>query len=231
MKSPPVQFTDDAAREMVEEFAERGHPARGCRRAQRASIQACTGSAGRGGGRTRPYAPRPERAFPTRHAHACPVGAAVARLPPAAVDPVGRTGRRRHHPGGAGRLDRLQPRSKEHGEGSARRGAVTVLPYSLIGPFAGVFIDRWSRRRIMVVAPLLKTRSCRSCCSTRSAWPVRCSSTPARCAVISVNRFFLAAAQAVVPRLVPARGPAGGELGGDRRRDAWRCSWACSRAA
>src|SRR5919201_1943549 len=31
-------------------------------------------------------------------------------------------------------------------------GALTVLllPYSLIGPFAGVFIDRWSRRQILV---------------------------------------------------------------------------------
>ena len=28
--------------------------------------------------------------------------------------------------------------------------AVLYLPYSLIGPFAGVFIDRWSRRQIMV---------------------------------------------------------------------------------
>src|SRR6204780_4657981 len=28
--------------------------------------------------------------------------------------------------------------------------AVLSLPYSLIGPFAGVFIDRWSRRQILV---------------------------------------------------------------------------------
>ena len=28
--------------------------------------------------------------------------------------------------------------------------AVLYLPYSLIGPFAGVFIDRWSRRQIIV---------------------------------------------------------------------------------
>ena len=28
--------------------------------------------------------------------------------------------------------------------------AVLYLPYSLIGPFAGVFIDRWSRRQILV---------------------------------------------------------------------------------
>ena len=28
--------------------------------------------------------------------------------------------------------------------------AVLYVPYSLIGPFAGVFIDRWSRRQILV---------------------------------------------------------------------------------
>ena len=31
------------------------------------------------------------------------------------------------------------------------------LPYSLIGPFAGVFIDRWSRRQILVCSALLRS--------------------------------------------------------------------------
>ena len=30
------------------------------------------------------------------------------------------------------------------------------LPFSILGPFTGVFIDRWSRRKILVVAPLLR---------------------------------------------------------------------------
>src|SRR6476661_5001067 len=28
----------------------------------------------------------------------------------------------------------------------------TLLPYSLVGPFAGVFLDRWRRQRVLVVA-------------------------------------------------------------------------------
>jgi MFS family permease len=32
--------------------------------------------------------------------------------------------------------------------------AILLLPYSLIGPFVGVFIDRWSRRQILVIANL-----------------------------------------------------------------------------
>jgi MFS family permease len=34
--------------------------------------------------------------------------------------------------------------------------ALLLLPYSLVGPFAGVFLDRWSRVRILVVANLLR---------------------------------------------------------------------------
>ena len=34
--------------------------------------------------------------------------------------------------------------------------AVLYLPYSLIGPFAGVFIDRWSRRQILLWSALLR---------------------------------------------------------------------------
>ena len=35
--------------------------------------------------------------------------------------------------------------------------AVLYLPYSVIGPFAGVFIDRWSRRQIMVWSALIRS--------------------------------------------------------------------------
>ena len=31
-----------------------------------------------------------------------------------------------------------------------------LLPYSILGPFVGVFIDRWSRRQILVIAPLVR---------------------------------------------------------------------------
>lgn len=34
--------------------------------------------------------------------------------------------------------------------------AILLLPYSIVGPFAGVFLDRWSRRNVLVRANLLK---------------------------------------------------------------------------
>lgn len=34
--------------------------------------------------------------------------------------------------------------------------AATLLPFSLVGPFAGVLLDRWSRRNVLVGAPLVR---------------------------------------------------------------------------
>ena len=34
--------------------------------------------------------------------------------------------------------------------------AVLLLPYSVIGPFAGALLDRWDRRRVLVAANLLR---------------------------------------------------------------------------
>jgi predicted MFS family arabinose efflux permease len=85
--------------------------------------------------------------------------------------------------------------------GLFKAALVVSLPYSILGPFVGVFIDRWSRRRILVLTPWIRT-----------ATVLLVLFDPAHQAVLffagalivlSVNRFFLATAQAVVPRLVP----------------------------
>jgi MFS family permease len=95
----------------------------------------------------------------------------------------------------------FSPESQTTAGGFAVASAIVIVPFSLIGPFTGVFIDRWSRRRIMIIAPLV-----------RAAPAFLVLASPARHAfwfyaaalfVTSVNRFFLATAQAVVPRLVP----------------------------
>ncbi|PZS29594.1 MAG: MFS transporter [Pseudonocardiales bacterium] len=81
--------------------------------------------------------------------------------------------------------------------------ATLLLPYSLVGPFAGVFIDRWRRQRILLVANLI--RAAMVVCvallivggSTGKVFFV------VTLAVLSVNRFFLAALSAALPHVVP----------------------------
>ncbi len=78
---------------------------------------------------------------------------------------------------------------------------VVSLPFSILGPFTGVFIDRWSRRRILVIAPLLRVAPMWLVLFDPKAAPVLFFGGALW--VLSVNRFYLATAVAVVPRLVP----------------------------
>ena len=80
--------------------------------------------------------------------------------------------------------------------------AVLYLPYSLIGPFAGVFIDRWSRRQILVWSALL-----RAVFVALTAFLVASGSLGpplyiSVLAVLGVNRFFLSSLSAALPHVV-----------------------------
>jgi MFS family permease len=95
----------------------------------------------------------------------------------------------------------FNPEEQNTALGFAIATLIVSLPFSVLGPFTGVFIDRWSRRSIMVVAPLIRAAL---------VWLVLFEAKDAPVAfyggallVLSVNRFYLATAVAVVPRLVP----------------------------
>ena len=95
----------------------------------------------------------------------------------------------------------FSPEKQSTALGFAIATAVVSAPFSIIGPFTGVFIDRWSRRRILVVAPWLRAGL---------VWLVLFDPHggafffyAGALWVLSVNRFYLATAVAVVPRLVP----------------------------
>ncbi len=81
--------------------------------------------------------------------------------------------------------------------------AVILLPYSVIGPFAGVFLDRWSRQRVLVLANLV-----RACIVLLAAalliWqgPVSPAFYVTALAATSVNRFYLSALSAGLPHTV-----------------------------
>ena len=96
----------------------------------------------------------------------------------------------------------FSPEKQHTASGFAVASLILFLPYSLIGPFTGVFIDRWSRRKIMVISPLLRAAVVGFVLLSPTGAPV--GFYAAALFVTSINRFFLSTAQAIVPRLVPA---------------------------
>lgn len=88
--------------------------------------------------------------------------------------------------------------------------AVLLLPYSLLGPFAGVLLDRWSRQRVLLVANLLRCVLVAAVAAIVWGGVGGLPFYAAALAVISVNRFVLSALSAALPHvtasehLVPA---------------------------
>ncbi|MGO8960137.1 MAG: MFS transporter [Streptosporangiaceae bacterium] len=80
--------------------------------------------------------------------------------------------------------------------------AVLYLPYSLIGPFAGVFIDRWSRRQILVRAALLRSLFVVITAGLVASGKLGVPLYVGVLAVLGVNRFFLSALSASLPHVV-----------------------------
>ncbi|MGW5681530.1 MFS transporter [Nonomuraea sp. NPDC003754] len=81
--------------------------------------------------------------------------------------------------------------------------AVLLLPYSVLGPFVGVFIDRWSRRQILVVAPIVRGGLLLVAAAFVAAGLPDEYFYAAALGVLGVNRFFLAALGASLPHVVP----------------------------
>ncbi|MET9446058.1 MFS transporter [Streptomyces cinerochromogenes] len=83
--------------------------------------------------------------------------------------------------------------------------AVLLLPYSLVGPFAGVLLDRWRRRQVFVYGNLLRALLAAATAvlmlGNTTDWLFYAS---ALC-VTAVNRFVLAGLSAALPRVVDAR--------------------------
>lgn len=82
--------------------------------------------------------------------------------------------------------------------------AVLLLPYSLLGPFAGVFLDRWSRQRVLLVSNLIRCALLAVVALLIAAGVGGPPFFVAALAVISVNRFFLSALSASLPHVTPA---------------------------
>ncbi|WP_030938907.1 MFS transporter [Streptomyces sp. NRRL S-646] len=80
--------------------------------------------------------------------------------------------------------------------------AVLLLPYSLVGPFAGVLLDRWRRRQVFLYGNLLRALlASATAILILSHVPDWLFYVSALC-VTAVNRFVLAGLSAALPRVV-----------------------------
>src|SRR5580693_700791 len=80
--------------------------------------------------------------------------------------------------------------------------AVLYLPYSLVGPFAGVFIDRWSRRQILVWSALTRFAFVAVAAAFVATGTFGLPLYIAALLVLGVNRFFLSSLSAALPHVI-----------------------------
>lgn len=80
--------------------------------------------------------------------------------------------------------------------------AVVLLPFSLLGPFAGVLLDRWSRRQVLARANLVRALIVAALGVVVWAGAADWVFYLLALAALSVNRFLLAALSAALPHTV-----------------------------
>ncbi|MBV2354828.1 MFS transporter [Streptomyces sp. J2-1] len=96
----------------------------------------------------------------------------------------------------------FSPEEQSSAASVASAMAVLLLPYSLVGPFAGVLLDRWRRRQVFVHGNLLRALlAAGTAVLMVSGVPDWLFYLSALC-VTAVNRFVLAGLSASLPRVV-----------------------------
>jgi MFS family permease len=98
----------------------------------------------------------------------------------------------------------FSPERQAHAADVAGAFAVVLIPYSLVGPFAGVLLDRWRRQRALVIANVLRAIAVGGV-SVEIAGGLRGVPFYASAlVVISISRFVLSALSAGLPHVVAA---------------------------
>ncbi|MEN3304317.1 MAG: hypothetical protein V7603_519 [Micromonosporaceae bacterium] len=96
----------------------------------------------------------------------------------------------------------FNPQKAASAEAVAMGFAVLLLPYSFVGPYVGVFLDRWSRRTVIYTANLIRAGLVIP--SALLIWYGQQSVPYAVLAlfIIGINRFFLSGLSAAQPHVV-----------------------------
>lgn len=96
----------------------------------------------------------------------------------------------------------LEPLSAETPDKILYLFALTLLPYSLIAPFLGVFVDRWPRRTVMVTTNLIRGVIVATLPLWSRALPGETAFYAAILLMLSLGRLFLTTKSALLPVLL-----------------------------
>ncbi|MGH3328756.1 MAG: MFS transporter [Streptomycetales bacterium] len=99
----------------------------------------------------------------------------------------------------------FSPERHTSADKAAAAFAALLLPYSIVGPFAGVFLDRWRRRQVLVACNVVRALLGLVVTTLVAAGQAGVAFYLTALALISVNRFFLAALSASLPHVVRPR--------------------------
>jgi MFS family permease len=96
----------------------------------------------------------------------------------------------------------FSPEKQATGARIAVSFAVLLLPYSLVGPFAGVLIDRWRRRQILVYSNVVRAALLAPLVALVLTGSDNALFVVLALGSLGVNRFFLSALSAALPHVV-----------------------------
>ncbi|HEU5265498.1 MAG TPA: MFS transporter [Jatrophihabitans sp.] len=96
----------------------------------------------------------------------------------------------------------FNPERQAHAADIASGFAVLLLPYSVLGPFAGVLLDRWWRQRVLHVANLVRAAAVLGVAAEIAAGFGGIGFYASALVILSIGRFVLSALSASLPRVV-----------------------------
>lgn len=96
----------------------------------------------------------------------------------------------------------FDPQRAGHASDVAAAFAVLLLPYSVLGPFAGVLLDRWWRQRVLTVANAARGLAVLGLAAELAAGVRGVAFYASGLVLMSVARFVLSALSAAQPRVV-----------------------------
>ena len=99
----------------------------------------------------------------------------------------------------------FSPEDKPNAKAIAAGLAALLLPFSILGPFVGVFLDRWRRRQVLFLANLVRLAPVAVTAVLIAADIKGVGLFVVVLVALSVNRFLLAGLSAALPHVVVRR--------------------------